>query len=128
MTDIVGMDANVSSRVDLLRIVLVCGIVFVHVPFDRQTSAFPGAYGFLDWLLFHPGEGLLWSGSRFADYPLSDFTMPILMIAVLVACHDLVKRLATDLLGVLAGSRSGSGRMALPAQDGGHASYSPQQR
>ncbi|WP_289624218.1 hypothetical protein [Sinorhizobium sp. 8-89] len=111
-----------------MRIVLVSGIVFVHVPFDRQTSAFPGAYGFLDWLRFHPGEGLFWSGMRFADYPLSDFTMPILVIAVLGACHDLVKRLATDLLGGTAGSRADSGRMALPAQDGGQASYSPQQR
>ncbi|WP_280662768.1 hypothetical protein [Sinorhizobium garamanticum] len=62
------------------------------------------------------------------DYPLLYFTMPILVIAILVASHNQMVRLAPDLLGALTGSRGGTGRMALPPQAGGHASYSPQQR
>lgn len=121
-----GMDANVSSRIDLTRIVLVSGIVFVHILFDPQTSPFLSAYGFLDWLrvLFWT----LWNRSGLTYDPLFYFAMPILVIAILVASHDLMRRLAPDLLSALTGSRAGTGRMALPAQAGGHASYSPQQR
>ncbi|MCA1407566.1 acyltransferase [Ensifer sp. IC3342] len=188
------MDANVSSRIDLMRIVLVSGIVFVHIPFDPQTSPFLGAYGFLDRVRVYLGESLfrvgvpclnaisgyllfrrgidsfdyrrmlttkartiplpflIWSGAFFVavlvaqpngigfgylpdvvhaaprDYPLFSFTMPILVIAILVASHNLMGRLAPDLLGALTGSRAGAGRMAPPAHVGGHASYSPQQR
>lgn len=33
-----------------MRIVLISGIIFVHIPFDTQTSPFNGAYGIFDWL------------------------------------------------------------------------------
>ncbi|AVA25215.1 acyltransferase [Rhizobium sp. NXC24] len=50
MTDIVNVTANVSSRINLMRIVLISGIVFVHIPFDTDSSPFNGAYGLFDWL------------------------------------------------------------------------------
>ncbi|RKD72556.1 MULTISPECIES: acyltransferase [unclassified Rhizobium] len=50
VTDIVNVTANVSSRINLMRIVLISGIVFVHIPFDPHTSPFNGAYGVFDWL------------------------------------------------------------------------------
>ncbi len=50
VTDIVNVTANVSSRINLMRIVLISGIIFVHIPFDPQTSPFNGAYGLFDWL------------------------------------------------------------------------------
>jgi succinoglycan biosynthesis protein ExoH len=50
VTDIVNVTANVSSRINLMRIVLISGIVFVHIPFDPQTSPFNGDYGLFDWL------------------------------------------------------------------------------
>ncbi len=33
-----------------MRIVLISGIVFVHIPFDTDSSPFHGAYGLFDWL------------------------------------------------------------------------------
>ncbi len=33
-----------------MRILLISGIVFVHVPFDPQTSPYLGTYGAFDWL------------------------------------------------------------------------------
>ncbi|MBB5574526.1 acyltransferase family protein [Rhizobium paranaense] len=33
-----------------MRIVLISGIVFVHIPFDTDSSPFNGAYGLFDWL------------------------------------------------------------------------------
>jgi len=50
VTDIVNVTANVSSRINLMRIVLISGIVFVHIPFDTHSSPFDGAYGLFDWL------------------------------------------------------------------------------
>lgn len=50
MTDIVNVTANVSSRINLMRIVLISGIVFVHIPFDTDSSPFIGTYGLFDWL------------------------------------------------------------------------------
>ncbi|WFU06446.1 acyltransferase (plasmid) [Rhizobium sp. CB3171] len=50
MTAIVNVTANVSSRINLMRIVLISGIVFVHIPFDTDSSPFNGAYGLFDWL------------------------------------------------------------------------------
>ncbi|NLR98342.1 acyltransferase [Rhizobium sp. P38BS-XIX] len=44
------MTANVSSRINLMRIVLISGIVFVHIPFNPHSSPFSGAYGLFDWL------------------------------------------------------------------------------
>ncbi|MDE1991050.1 MAG: acyltransferase [Rhizobiaceae bacterium] len=32
-----------------MRIVLISGIVFVHIPFDSDSSPFNGAYGLFDW-------------------------------------------------------------------------------
>ncbi|MDK1374654.1 MULTISPECIES: hypothetical protein [unclassified Sinorhizobium] len=132
MTDIVGMDASVSSRIDLMRIVLVSGIVFARMRTgfgERLTRT--GGLSFWIFCAHYPLLVLfwmLWNRSGLTYYPLFYFTMPILVIAILVASHNLMRRQAPDLLDALTGSRAGKGRMALPAQGGGHASYSPQQR
>lgn len=42
--------ADVSSRMNLMRIVLISGIVFVHIPFNDESSPFQGTYGSFDWL------------------------------------------------------------------------------
>lgn len=41
-----------------MRILLISGIVFVHVPYDPQTSPFLGANGFIDWIRVFLGESL----------------------------------------------------------------------
>lgn len=53
----VTMDANVSSRMNLLRILLISGIVFVHIPYNGKSSAFPDTF-FLDWVRVFLGESL----------------------------------------------------------------------
>ena len=52
------MNANVSSRINLMRIVLISGIVFVHVPYDPANSPFLGTYGMIDWLRVFLGDSL----------------------------------------------------------------------
>ncbi|WP_274534640.1 acyltransferase family protein [Pararhizobium polonicum] len=52
------IDANISSRINLMRIVLISGIVFVHVPHDPQTSPFLGNNGFIDWIRVFLGDSL----------------------------------------------------------------------
>ncbi|WP_349437377.1 acyltransferase [Pararhizobium sp. A13] len=52
------IDANISSRINLMRILLISGIVFVHVPYDPQTSPFLGANGFIDWIRVFLGESI----------------------------------------------------------------------
>ncbi|MBN9055716.1 MAG: acyltransferase [Rhizobiales bacterium] len=44
------MDATVSARINMMRIVLITGIIFVHVPYDPATSPYAGTFGGLDWL------------------------------------------------------------------------------
>nr|WP_298094042.1 acyltransferase [uncultured Shinella sp.] len=44
------MDATVSARINLMRIVLISGIIFVHVPYDPATNPYLGTFGGLDWL------------------------------------------------------------------------------
>ncbi|MCR6498286.1 acyltransferase [Shinella sp. CPCC 101442] len=44
------MDATISARINLMRIVLISGIIFVHVPYDPATSPYMGTFGGLDWL------------------------------------------------------------------------------
>lgn len=51
-------DQNLSSRINLMRILLISGIVFVHVPHDPETSPFLGLYGFFDWLRVFLGDAL----------------------------------------------------------------------
>jgi succinoglycan biosynthesis protein ExoH len=41
-----------------MRILLICGIVFVHVPHDPDTSPFLGANGWFDWLRVFLGDSL----------------------------------------------------------------------
>jgi len=53
-----AVDQNLSSRINLMRILLICGIVFVHVPFDPQTSPFLGQFGLFDWLRVFLGDSL----------------------------------------------------------------------
>lgn len=53
-----AVDQNLSSRINLMRILLICGIVFVHVPFDPQTSPFLGRFGLFDWLRVFLGDSL----------------------------------------------------------------------
>lgn len=50
------VDQNISSRINLMRILLISGIVFVHVPYDPETSAFTGANGLFDWLRVFLGD------------------------------------------------------------------------
>ncbi|HVK90049.1 MAG TPA: acyltransferase [Mycoplana sp.] len=52
------MNANVSSRINLMRILLISGIVFVHVPYDPASSPFTGANGLFDWLRVFLGDSL----------------------------------------------------------------------
>lgn len=52
------MNANVSSRINLMRIVLISGIVFVHVPYDPVNSPFSGTNGLIDWLRVFLGDSL----------------------------------------------------------------------
>jgi len=46
----VQIDATVSARINMMRIVLITGIIFVHVPYDPAASPYEGTYGGLDWL------------------------------------------------------------------------------
>ncbi|MDQ0322507.1 succinoglycan biosynthesis protein ExoH [Pararhizobium capsulatum DSM 1112] len=41
-----------------MRIVLISGIVFVHVPHDPANSPFLGSYGFIDWIRVFLGDSL----------------------------------------------------------------------
>ncbi|SCW67309.1 succinoglycan biosynthesis protein ExoH [Rhizobium mongolense subsp. loessense] len=41
-----------------MRIVLISGIVFVHIPFDPANTPFNGTYGFFDWLRVFLSEAL----------------------------------------------------------------------
>lgn len=41
-----------------MRILLISGIVFVHVPYDPQTSPFTGDNGFIDWFRVFLGDSL----------------------------------------------------------------------
>lgn len=52
------MNAGVSSRINLMRIVLISGIVFVHVPYDQANSPFLGINGLIDWLRVFLGDSL----------------------------------------------------------------------
>ncbi|MDI7922668.1 acyltransferase family protein [Ferirhizobium litorale] len=52
------MDANISSRINLMRILLISGIVFVHIPFGTSESPYLGSYGTLDWLRVFLGDSL----------------------------------------------------------------------
>lgn len=52
------VDQNISSRINLMRILLICGIVFVHVPYDADASPFFGPDSFFDWLRVYFGESL----------------------------------------------------------------------
>ncbi|MBW6425253.1 acyltransferase [Rhizobium sp. XQZ8] len=52
------VDQNISSRINLMRILLISGIVFVHVPYDQATSPYLGPNGFFDWLRVFLGDSL----------------------------------------------------------------------
>lgn len=41
-----------------MRLLLISGIVFVHIPYDPQTSPFLGTYGIFDWLRVFLGDSL----------------------------------------------------------------------
>lgn len=53
-----NVDANVSSRINLMRILLIAGIVFVHIPYDPPRSPYLGAYGVVDWIRVYLGDSL----------------------------------------------------------------------
>jgi succinoglycan biosynthesis protein ExoH len=53
-----NVDQNLSSRINLMRILLISGIVFVHVPTDPATSPFLGLNGLFDWLRVFLGDAL----------------------------------------------------------------------
>ena len=52
------VDQNISSRINVMRILLICGIVFVHVPFDADASPFLGTHGVFDWVRVYLGDSL----------------------------------------------------------------------
>ena len=52
------IDATVSARINLMRILLISGIIFVHVPYDPATSPYLGAFGVLDWARVFLGDSL----------------------------------------------------------------------
>jgi succinoglycan biosynthesis protein ExoH len=58
VTDTVDIDATLSRRINLMRIVLISGIIFVHVPYDPATSPYLGEFGGLDWLRVFLGDSL----------------------------------------------------------------------
>jgi len=58
VTDTVHIDATVSARINLMRIVLISGIILVHVPYDPATSPYQGAFGLLDWARVFLGDSL----------------------------------------------------------------------
>ncbi|WP_280732220.1 hypothetical protein [Sinorhizobium numidicum] len=100
-----NMDANVSSRSNLMPIVLISGTMSAHVPLgDRPTSTNGLSFCaqlpllFLFWMI--------WNRTGSALYPLFYFTAPFLALAILVASHRLMKRLAPVRLGSLSGSRT----------------------
>lgn len=53
-----NVDQNLSSRINLMRILLISGIVFVHVPHDPSSSPFLGLNGLFDWLRVFLGDAL----------------------------------------------------------------------
>jgi succinoglycan biosynthesis protein ExoH len=54
----VQIDATVSARINMMRIVLISGIIFVHVPHDPATSAYAGAVSGFDWMRVFLGDSL----------------------------------------------------------------------
>ncbi|SIQ11102.1 succinoglycan biosynthesis protein ExoH [Rhizobium sp. RU35A] len=52
------VDQNISSRINLMRMLLIAGIVFVHVPYDHDASPFLQNNDEFDWLRVFLGESL----------------------------------------------------------------------
>ncbi|CDZ25784.1 acyltransferase [Neorhizobium galegae] len=52
------VDPNISSRINLMRILLISGILFVHVPHDPATNPFLGLNGLFDWFRVFLGDSL----------------------------------------------------------------------
>ncbi|MGE6739513.1 acyltransferase family protein [Allorhizobium pseudoryzae] len=52
------VDQNISSRINLMRMLLIAGIVFVHIPYNREVSPFQHDHGLFDWLRVFLGESL----------------------------------------------------------------------
>ncbi len=53
-----NVEANVSSRINLMRILLIAGIVFVHIPYDPPRSPYLGTHGVGDWIRIYLGDSL----------------------------------------------------------------------
>ncbi len=53
-----AVDQNLSTRINLMRILLICGIVFVHVPYATETSPYIGRFGAFDWMRVFFGDSL----------------------------------------------------------------------
>ncbi|MBB4346478.1 succinoglycan biosynthesis protein ExoH [Rhizobium cellulosilyticum] len=52
------VDQNISSRINLMRILLICGIVFVHVPHDPAADVVIAETGWFNWLSVFLGDSL----------------------------------------------------------------------
>lgn len=52
------VDQNISSRINLMRMLLIAGIVFVHIPYNPAVSPFQHDHGLFDWLRVFLGESL----------------------------------------------------------------------
>ncbi|MCB5204877.1 acyltransferase [Neorhizobium sp. T786] len=74
------VDQNISSRINLMRILLISGIVFVHVPHNPATSPFTGTFGLFDWLRVFLGDSFFRVGvpclSAISGYLLFQRGMP----------------------------------------------------
>ncbi|GGF91006.1 succinoglycan biosynthesis protein exoh [Rhizobium wenxiniae] len=53
-----NVDQNISSRINLMRILLICGIVFVHVPHDPASDVVIAQTGWFNWLSVFLGDSL----------------------------------------------------------------------
>lgn len=84
VTDIVDVNANISSRINLMRIVLISGIVFVHVPYDPATSPYVGTYGGIDWLRIFLGGSLFRVGvPASAQFPVISYSVAVSKISTM---------------------------------------------
>ncbi|WP_185983294.1 acyltransferase family protein [Aureimonas mangrovi] len=53
---------DISARIDFLRLVLIVGIMFVHIPFTAQYEPYAGTGGSFEYLMIYLRDGLFRAG------------------------------------------------------------------
>jgi succinoglycan biosynthesis protein ExoH len=53
---------DISARIDFLRLVLIVGIMFVHIPFTAQYEPYAGTGGGFEYLMIYMRDGLFRAG------------------------------------------------------------------